>query len=202
MNKTIFIFLWSLVMAKSSFGQDFKFKLMNDSLEIEAFHSYVNSIFKLKTDDSLPDSLNKYTWVYKTYCRNEEVIYHDRIAYSTAGKSFISDSITYKSQEGTFTHPLKKYTPYYCAEKPSQLIEGLPVVLKKQTLVTPDSLVIETISISNEFFEYKTYGFIQFCSFTSFMNSKYVVIEYFTTTGIGSQTSPGITETLFLERME
>jgi hypothetical protein len=34
------------------------------------------------------------------------------------------------------------------------------------------------------------------------MNSKYVVIEYFTTTGIGSQTSPGITETLFLERME
>jgi hypothetical protein len=34
------------------------------------------------------------------------------------------------------------------------------------------------------------------------MNSKYLVIEFFTTTGIGSQTSPGITETLFLERIE
>jgi hypothetical protein len=202
MRKTIFISLLSLFLVEYSFGQEFKFQSINDSLALDAFHSYVNSIFELKIDDSLPDSLNKYAFVYKTYCHNNEVIYYDRITYSTEGKSFIDDSISFKTQERTFTHPLKKYTPYYCAEKPSKLLEGVPVTVKKQIFVTMDSLVVETIRISNEFSEYESYGRSQFSSLSSFMNSKYLVIEFFTTTGIGSQTSSGITETLFLERIE
>ena len=202
MRKTLFISLLSLFLVESSFGQEFKFKSINDSLELDTFHSYINSIFELNKDDSLPDSFNEYAIVYKTYCHNDEVLDHDRISYTTEGKSFINDSMSFNTQESVFTHPLTKYTPYYCAEKPSKLLDGLPVIAKKQILVTTDSLVIETIRISNEFSEYTTHGFIQFSSFTSFMNSKYLVIEFFKTTGIGSQTSPGITETLFLERIE
>jgi hypothetical protein len=202
MRKTIFISLFSLFLVESSFGQEFKFQSINDSLALDTFHSYVNSIFELKIDDSLPDSLNKYAFVYKTYCHNDEVLYHDRITYTTEGKSFINDSMSFKTQESGFTHQLTKYTPYYCAEKPFKLLDGVPVTVKKQIFVTMDSLAIETILISNEFSEYATYGLIQFSSFTSFMNGKYLVIEFFTTTGIGSQTSSGITETLFLERIE
>lgn len=200
MKYRIIILILSLFLTGNSFGQ--KFELIDDSLELEKFYSYVNSILELKRDVSPPDSLNNYVFVYRTYCRNEEVQYSDGILYTTKGKSFINNSISFKTQESSLTHPLKKITPYYCAEKPSKLMEGVPVTVKEQTFVTIDSLVIETIRISNKFSEYDAYGLTMFSSYSSFQNGKYLIIEFFSITGIGSQTSPGITETLFLERIE
>ncbi|MEA3495576.1 MAG: hypothetical protein U9R42_06020 [Bacteroidota bacterium] len=200
MRQKIITLTLSFFFAGSSFGQEFE--QIKDSLEIERFYSFVDSIFKLKRDISLPDSLNNYAFVYKTSCRNDEVLYSDRILYTTEGKSFINDSLSYKTHECSLTYPIKKIAPYYCAEKPSKLMERVAVNVYVQTIVTVDSLVFETIRISNNLFEYEAYGLTKFSSYCSFQNGKYLIIEFFLTTRIGSQTSPGITETLFLERIE
>ena len=197
-------------MTGSSFGQQFKFQSINDSLELEKFYSYVNSIMELKSDVSTPDSLSNYQLIYRTSCRNSEVLYSDETLYSTEGKSFSNDSISFKSQVSYGTQLLKKIAPYYCAEKPSKLLGGSPfTIIKKQMIVSNDSLVdetaidsFETIRIYNKVSEYNPYGLVRFRSCTSFGHGKYLIIEFFSTSGIGSQTSPGITETLFLEQIE
>lgn len=210
MKQSIVISIVSLFLTGSSFGQQFKFQSINDSLELEIFYSYVNSILELERDVSPPDSLSNYKFIYRTSCRNSEVLYSDETLYSTGGKSFSNDSISFKTQVSYGTQPLKKIAPYYCAEKPSKLLEGLPfTIIKEQAIATNDNLVdetaidsFETIHIYNKVSEYDPYGLVRFSSCISFEHGKYLIVEFFTTTGIGSQTSPGITETLFLERIE
>lgn len=211
MKQSIVISIILLFLTGSSFGQQFKFQSINDSLEFEKFYSYVNSILELKSDVSTSDSLSNYKLIYRTSCHNSEVLYSDETLYSTEGKSFSNYSISFKSQVSYGTKPLKKIAPYYCAEKPSKLLGELPfTIIKEQIIVSNDSLVddetgvdsFETIRIYNKVSEYVPYGLVRFSSCTNFEHGKYIIIEFFSTTGIGSQTSPGITETLFLERIE
>ena len=197
-------------MAGSALGQQFKFQLISDSLELEKFYSFMNSILELERDVSQPDSLSNYRFIYRSSCRNSEVLNSDEILYSTDGKSFSNGSISFKTQVDYGAPPLKQIAPYYCAEKPSKLTHGLPfTIIKEQIILSNDSLVdessidsFETIRIYSKASEYNSYGLVRFSSCTSFENGKYLIIEFFTTTGIGSQTSPGITETLFLEQIE
>lgn len=210
MKQHIFITISLLFLAGSALGQQFKFQLISDSLELEDFHSFVNSILESERDVSQPDSLSNYRFIYRTSCRNSEVLNFDEILYSTEGKSFSNDSISFETQVDYGAPPLKQITPYYCAEKPSKLTHGLPcTIIKEQIILSNDSLVeessidsFETIRIYSKASEYNSYGLVRFSSCTSFENGKYLIIEFFTTTRIGSQTSPGITETLFLEQIE
>ncbi|MFK8046664.1 MAG: hypothetical protein AB8B72_14290 [Crocinitomicaceae bacterium] len=202
MKQSIAISIISLFLTGSAFGQQFKFQSIVDSCEIEQFYSFADSILEFKRDDSPPDSLDKYVFVYKTSCRNDEILYSDEILYTTEGKSFINDSLSHKTHESSLTNPIQKITPYYCAEKPSKSMQEVAVNVSVRTIVTIDSVVLETTHISNNLFEYDAYGLTKFSSYCSFQNGKYLIVEFFSTTGIGSQTSPGITETLFLERIE
>jgi len=194
MKQLIIISILSFFFAGSSFGQ--KFEPM-DSLNLDKFDSYVNSVLAQKKDSIIPSSLpGKYSFIYKTRCPFTEYIWgaigSDDVSHNTSGKSFnISGS------SGILSNTNKIYL---CAEYPLEFKKSEEFVSIAKDSTSKTENYITTKIILN--FNTQDSENSVFSKGVSYCNGKYFIIEWSLITTIGNQISDGFTETLYLERIE
>jgi hypothetical protein len=162
-------------------------ELIKDSIEIQEFNIYANSILAFNRDSIIPDSLpNKYQIIYMTGC--------DFITEDNLGPNCRCYTVGRSLGRNHFNSVIMTPRLYICGESPTKVKNKITYFVYLDSSTNNYITYPEIINIGGD---NSTAPKIM-----SFQNNKYLIMEESFIVMFGSQTSTGITRTIFLEKIE
>lgn len=191
-TKSLIVLIFLFIGTQSLFAQ--KFELLQDSTEIQYFNDYVTHILDDERDTIIPLILPfEYQIVYATSCPYTEMFSFG----STRGKSMFANHNKNDDSSGvlSFVNQLNGDGLYICGDAPYKINDSTLYSISLDSALNCIDFIISPVL---------SYGFGGDDGFKgwSFDKYTYIIFERSFILGEGDQTSYGITETIFLERIE
>jgi hypothetical protein len=190
--KNLIVLIFLFIGTQSLFAQ--KFELLQDSTEIKDFNDYVNHILDYDRDTIIPRILPfEYQIVFATSCPYTEMYSFG----STGGKSMFANHNKNDDSSGvlSFVNQLNGNGLYICGDAPYKIYDSTLYSISLDSALNSTGFIISP-SLSD--------GYGGLNSFRGWCYDKYtyVIFEKSFILGEGDQISYGVTETIFLERIE